>query len=54
MTLRQFLKLYKHDIDAIAVRQGAPKPSNNVEREDWVRNEETLYLLACRSIKNFE
>jgi hypothetical protein len=46
MTLRQFLKENKMEIDKIILEFYGVKVSNNHEREEWILNDRGLYAWA--------
>ena len=49
MTLRAFVRLHRAEITA-AIRAACPNlgPLNDEDREDWINNDEGLYLWAKR------
>ena len=47
MTLKQFIKLFRQEIDAcIKVRCSNIRTINDEERRQWILNDEGLYLWA--------
>ena len=46
MTLEQFIKEYRTNIDAVAVAVSGHTPEDDNDREDWVMNDEGLYNWA--------
>ncbi len=49
MTLKQFVKEYREEIDAVIIAVCPNCKINNQERELWVMNDESLYSLARQS-----
>lgn len=46
MQLKQFIQDHKEEIDYVIQKSFRPAKITNAEREEWVMNDETLYLWA--------
>ena len=46
MTMKDFLKANRTEISDAVERATGTRPTNDKEREDWVLNDEGLYLWA--------
>ena len=49
MSMAKFLKQYRKQIDAVIHAQVPQQRINDDERELWVLNDESLYLLARKA-----